>query len=131
MNKLIIFFAFIGITAMNVASAQIYREDDKEGLRVFLRQPSAETGKINAEQLGLQIGDTLDWQTGEAWVEKIEALAWNDESPKRLIEIYVGSLESWPGPGNNLAGILDASKWSKLTRLQCTFNALTVSYNLI
>ena len=35
----------------------IYHEDDKEGLRMFLRQHSAEAGKTNGEQLGLEINN--------------------------------------------------------------------------
>ena len=117
-----LFFAFIGISAMNSASAQTYHEDDKEGLRIFLRQPSAETGKINAEQLDLQISDTLNWRASEAWVEKIVNLTWNDESPKRLIGNHT-NFRGWRW--RKLAGTLDASKWSKLTYLYCPYNQLT------
>jgi len=119
----LIAFAFTGI--VNCAKAQTnYHEDDKEGLRIFLRQPSAEAGKINAQQLGLTINDTLNWQNSEAWIEKIaDFFYWNDELPKRLIKIVVDYPYSvWYG--RNLAGILDASKWSKLTILNCSDNKL-------
>jgi len=108
------------IFAVITATAQTYHEDDKEGLRVFLRQPSAVEGKINAEQLGLEISDTLNWQTDEEWVTKIVGLIWNDDTPKRFIEI---SYDEWFY--KNLAGTLNASKWTKLQKLYCDNNQLT------
>jgi hypothetical protein len=98
--------------------SMIYSEDDKEGLRRFLRQPSAVAGKTNGEQLGLQIDDMNNWENNEAWVEKIRCLKWNDELPKRLIEI------DWDGL--SLAGMLDAGKWRELTFLWCLFTSLSV-----
>ena len=92
MNRVTFFFAFIGVIAMYSAKAQTFHEDDKEGLRMFLRQLSAEDGKINAEQLGLQINDTLDWQDSETWVEKIEGLVWDSNIlNKRLNALQAGS----------------------------------------
>jgi hypothetical protein len=64
-----------------ITEAPIYHNDDKEGLRAFLRQPSAWSGKINAQLLGLEISDTLNWQTQEEWVEKVEGLTWDLENP--------------------------------------------------
>ena len=119
----------LGITVIFVAisaTAQTYHEDDKEGLRMFLRQPSAQKRKINAEQLGLKIKDTINWQKNEAWVTKVKSLIWNEDTPKRLIEIY-----NYDGGNNyndwaykNLAGTLDASKWTKLRKLSCPYNKL-------
>ena len=130
MNRIIFFFAFIGIIVMSCTTSPSYHEDDKEGLRMFLRQPSAKNSKLNAEQLGLAISDTLDWQNSEKWVRKINGLVWNNESPKRLIEISAKNRfdfrnfnEGWSK--RNLAGNLDASKWSKLTTLKCDGNQLT------
>jgi len=70
---------FMGVTAMGCAKD----EDDKEGLRKFLRQSSVENinGSINAEQLGLKIKDTINWQNSGKWVRKIECLVWNSELP--------------------------------------------------
>ena len=96
-------------------TAQIYHEDDKEGLRIFLRQPSAVAGKINAEQFGLSLNDTINWKTDEGWVSNICCLNWNDENPKRLIEINYWSY-------SNLAGTLNASKWTELQMLDCQVN---------
>ncbi|MCL2511317.1 MAG: leucine-rich repeat protein [Bacteroidales bacterium] len=100
-----------------VGSCQIYHEDDKEGLRSFLRQLSAEADKINAEQLGLTVSDTLNWQIDEEWVNKIVNLTWNTEVPKRLTQIGWGD--------KNLTGTLNASIWKKLEVLDCYGNQLT------
>ena len=138
MNRIIFFFVFIGVITMDSAIAQTYHEDDKEGLRMFLRQFSADDGRINAERLRLQISDTLDWQDNEAWVDKINAiLEWNDESPKRLVEMNVAKVIALHAATFDvnilLTGILDASKWSKLTSLSCEHNqleALDISANI-
>ena len=94
-----------------------YHPDDKEGLRAFLRQPSAVEGKINAQQLGLNVSDTTNWQTDEAWVAKVINLTWNDETPKRLIFVKPFS--------RSLAGNLDATKWTALEELNCQNNQIT------
>ena len=107
---------------MPIFGQPIYHEDDKEGLRIFLHQPSAEAGKINAEQLGLQITDTMSWQTDETWVGKVINLMWAESSnPLRLVGI------TWME--KNLAGNLNASRWTALTQLYCDNNQLT-SLNL-
>jgi len=96
-----------------------YHEDDKEGLRNFLRQPSAHEGKTNGEQLGLTRSDMDNWQNSEEWVEKLEDnIEWNNESPKRLTSLYC--LEC------ALLGTLDTSKWSELIALEVSVNELTV-----
>ena len=104
-------------TAKNSTASPIYHEDDKEGLRKFLKQPSMRYGDINAERLGLCYSDTTDWQNSEEWVAKITNLTWNNKSPKRLIKI------DWSE--KNLEGSLDASKWKELTYLDCSSNLLT------
>ncbi|MCL2435446.1 MAG: hypothetical protein FWD09_04820 [Lentimicrobiaceae bacterium] len=107
--------------AKNSAVSPIYHEDDKEGLRRFLEQPSIEYGEANAKQLGVS---ALDWQNSEEWVAEIPNLTWNNESPKRLIKI------DWSR--KCLAGTLDASQWKKLIYLDCSRNylfALDVSTN--
>ena len=128
MKKLKIYTACMLILATVSTTAQTYHENDKEGLRIFLRQPSAQAGKINAEQLGLQISDTLNWQNDEVWVTKVVYLVWNEETPKRLTGIYnTGIIWGWGGWNyRNLAGTLDATKWLKLNRLFCSYNQLTI-----
>ena len=60
MKRLVFFFACAGIIAICSAKAQTYHEDDKEGLRIFLRQPSAEKGKMSVAALKKQTkGKTL------------------------------------------------------------------------
>ena len=110
-----------------------YHNEDKEGLRIFLQQPSAETGKINAEWLGLQTSDISDWKKNEAWVGKVAGLTWNNEAPKRLVEIdwslQIISERPFDPP---LSGSLDASKWAVLKKLKCSgnpINALDLSKN--
>ena len=112
----------IALMLIVTTTAQTYHEDDKEGLRIFLRQPSAVAGKMNAEQLGLQISDTANWQTDEAWVTKVADLTWNNETPKRLISI--GSY-NWGWNNKNLSGTLNASKWTKLKGLYYSNNPIT------
>ena len=117
MNDKFLCVAFLCVLIMSCTNAQKYHEDDKEGLRAFLRQPSIMDGKLNVEQTGLTIGDTLDWQNSESWVQKIEGLVWNDKSPKRLTEI------EWTF--RYLGGNLDARLWRDLTVLDCLSNELT------
>jgi len=115
----ILFLGLLLFVSAVSAQAQTYHPDDKEGLRAFLRQPSAEAGKINAQWLGVTLADTANWQTNEGWVTKIPGLVWNNATPKRLTEI-----------GNDwcaceLAGYLDAKKWKMLETLYCDGNQLT------
>ena len=112
----------------------VYHNDDKEALRVFLQQPSAASGKINAELVGLSISDVNGWNNkdNENWVEKIAGLTWNNEIPKRLIEADFSSpmnpdmlvnhdLPFWL----RLAGRLDASKWTRLNSLKIFATQIT------
>ena len=117
--------AIVGMSVSNVWSQNDYHEDDKEGLRIFLRQPSAEKGKTNAERLGLSISDTLDWQNDEGWVTKVDELVWNEETPKRLIKIRAERYGAGGWCFAKIAGVLDASKWTKLQILGCHVNQLT------
>ena len=122
MKKILLFLIFL-LTISAFSFAQTYHEDDKEGLRIFLRQPSAIAGQINAQRLGLQQSDTLNWQTQEAWVPKILNLQWNNESPKRLIEIeWVGNFND-PN-ATNLSGNLDCSKWAHVSKVSCGMNQI-------
>ncbi|PXV66784.1 M6 family metalloprotease-like protein/predicted secreted protein (Por secretion system target) [Dysgonomonas alginatilytica] len=94
-------------------STNIYHEDDKEGLRQFLRQPSAEAGKLNLELVGLTVSDTIAWDLSEDWIEKQYlpevSLVWNTESPRRLVDFYIKALK--------ISGSLDCSKFAELLDL--------------
>ena len=134
-------------------SKNMYHEGDKAGLRKFLLQPSAVKGKKNAEIVGLHRDDiaNLKDKDNEEWVEKIKGLVWNDEPEKRLVEIWwtrsysMDELKIWWAILNmnelekmfeenrknieedigTLAGTLDARKWSELTTLNVSGNAIT------
>ncbi|MDR1980855.1 MAG: hypothetical protein LBQ39_04435, partial [Tannerellaceae bacterium] len=95
----------------------IYHEADKATLRAFLSQPSAESGETNGERLGLTTEDMETWETDEDWVEKVAGLSWDEESPKRVINI------DWYEKG--LAGNLDLSGCEALINLSCYSNELT------
>ena len=84
---------------------------------MFLRQPSAVKGEINAQRIGLTLSDTAAWYADENWITKIQPyLVWNNDVPKRLDSLTY----SWES--KLLAGVLDASKWSELTYLNFRFN---------
>ena len=104
-----------------------YYENDKEALRRFLRQPSAQSGKLNLEQLGLEIADTANWTKEEEWITKIRFIYWNIEKPKRLIgignadfsELKPGETKAFGGWSTmSLQGNLDATSWTKLECLK-------------
>jgi len=126
-NSFPLFFSLLAafLAICHLSLAQTYHEDDKEGLRMFLRQPSAIAGEINAQRLGLQLSDTLSWMTDEAWVSKVIRLEWNSEIPKRLISIEKHENNTTGWQSKNLAGHLDCSKWTYLSRIICTSNNLT------
>ena len=115
-------------------SSFTYSEDDKEGLRVFFRQPSAIPGQFNGQIVGLTVTDTLNWRTSEDWLEKLKSsgggiliLSWTDDTPKRLYYFWCASFE-------NIAGTLDARKWSELINLQVSttsVNALNITDNVL
>ena len=96
---------------------QQYHEDDKEGLRQFLRQPSAMINKLNLELLGISVTDTVNWYISEDWVNKINTfqphytyVQWNEESPRRIQEVYLSAV-------NKISGFLDCSRFTKLESL--------------
>ncbi|MDR1938041.1 MAG: hypothetical protein LBQ73_06045, partial [Tannerellaceae bacterium] len=100
--------------------AQTYHEADKATLRAFLSQPSAFRGETNGGCFGLTPADTAAWTTNEDWVAKVsrnDRITWNSESPKRVAIIKWGK--------SSLAGSLDLSGCTALTRLECNGNQLT------
>lgn len=101
-------------------SAQVYHEDDKEGLRQFLRQPAAVVGKFNYETLGLAKSDTLGWDVSEDWITKIPnyRIIWNQSLPKRITEISVDFAYTYYDPSlPKFAGEFDCSYFQQLTKL--------------
>ncbi|MDR2039887.1 MAG: T9SS type A sorting domain-containing protein [Bacteroidales bacterium] len=103
--------------------SQNYHEDDKEGLRTFLRQPSTVSGKLNLEALGLSVTDTLDWTVSENWITKLNTAricVWNSNNPQRLTGFTYGGLSE-----PRLSGSLDCSKFQYLITLVCRTNDLS------
>lgn len=93
-----------------------FHEQDKEGLRNFLRLPSAEEGKLNLEFAFLTISDTLNWYTSEEWVDKLTfRVGWNRDNPKRLTNISFGSDDAYSK--YQFGGYVDCSKFTELTSL--------------
>ena len=114
-NTFLVLAAFWGLSLG--AKAQVYNEDNKEGLRIFLRQPSSTAGQINAEKLGLTIADTANWLIDETWVSSVAGITWNNATPKQVISVVCDH--------KMLAGTLDATKWSEITFLKCEVNGFT------
>jgi len=127
MKKYILFFIVFSLITL-YCKGQVYHSDDKEGLRAFLRQSSAVSGQINAQQLGLQLSDTLNWHTQEFWVSKVIGLVWSESSPKRLKKI--GSVFGYEWNNKFLAGGMNCGKWQELEQLFCSNNQLkTIDVN--
>lgn len=119
--------------------AQTFHEDDKEGLRNFLRQPSAVEGKshldlINEYRTGNLI-DSTTWYQNEEWVTKVNP-NWNDEvqfrvewstesdKPKRLTELTMET--HWMGGRYPcyFAENIDLSNFTELTYLKIRASAI-------
>ncbi|MDR2921289.1 MAG: hypothetical protein LBV72_18240, partial [Tannerella sp.] len=106
----------------------IYDEDDKEGLRAFMRQEQTHSVE-NFYGFGLNPSDTLSWYESEEWVEKISTLTtigyclWNEETPKRLTGLFINTTPWEHDP--YFRGILDCTPFEKLESLRCDNNSLT------
>jgi len=113
MKRFLFLFSLIFATFFSIA--QTYHPDDKEGLKIFLRQNG------NFQKLGLEINDTLNWKTSETWVSKIPGLLWNSSAPKRLT--HVGNRMDWWAIG--ISGVLDCSKWEELRLINVSYNYIS------
>jgi hypothetical protein len=67
----------------------------------------------NYEHFGLSDG----FENTPDWIEKVAGVSWNDESPKRITNIY------WPSRG--LYGGLDVTGLEKLVGLDVSYNEIT------
>ena len=115
MKKFFTWFIVLILTSFYaVAQTFTYHPDDKEGMRIFLRQPSDSAGIINAEQLGLQISDTLDWYNNDDWIPKVQAFKWDLFDYYRVVKIECQN--------KRLAGRLNGEKWPRLELLHCYDN---------
>jgi len=117
MNKKLLFIAFCAFISVCTLRAQVYHESDKEGLRKFLRQPSAHAGLSNFELMNLSVSDTISWYDSEDWVDKLYAPAttagnrWSSSQPKRLKRLSVS------GSDKSLGGELDCRDFEMLEEL--------------
>jgi len=117
MKKLFMFVIVLILTGFYaVGQSFTYHPDDKEGMRIFLRQPSGVTGKINAECLGLQLSDTLNWNSSDAWIPKVTGFTWklSEDNYYRIAKIECGN--------KGVAGQLNGAKWTHLETLHCYDN---------
>ncbi len=124
MKKL--FTRFFALLLLGSASMQMYanptgtyNEHDKEALRSFLRQPSAQAGNLNLQRVGLTLADTANWQTDETWISKLTGITWTTTAPKQLQDIP----NLWSG--KKLAGVLDFSNCTEFVRIGLNNNSIT------
>lgn len=120
--------------------AQTYHEDDKEGLRNFLRQPSAVEGLTHLDLLNsgrptTSLIDSSAWYEDEEWVTKVNP-NWNDEvqfraewstetdNRKRLINLTIEIY--WKGGRYPVyfAENIDLSNFTELTYLKIRASAI-------
>lgn len=114
MKRVLRFLFFLPLLAFTSITlhAQTYDDAEKTALYNILIQNSATEGVKNYEKLGLTNTDLDNWQTDEAWVQKLidnNILVWNTESPKKLVTLDMAMKE--------IAGELDFSAFSKLNIL--------------
>ncbi len=115
MTKKLLYFMsvlFVSLLFSNNISAQTYHESDKEALRNFLKQLSADSININAVKVGLS--DTTNWTTNEEWVNSISGIFW-----------WGGRIMSIEWNDRGLAGDLDLSICSNLSGLSINDNEIT------
>jgi hypothetical protein len=86
-------------------------------LRGFLSQISYKPGFFNAQLLGLTLADMSDWETNDAWKEKLQGVTWNTNNPNQILSI------EWKG--KDLAGKLDLSGCPGMWSIDCSANKLT------
>ncbi|MFR9166155.1 MAG: T9SS type A sorting domain-containing protein [Dysgonomonas sp.] len=114
-------------------TAQTFDTNDKEGLRIFLRQPSSVENKLNLECIGLSVGDTLNWNTSEDWIHKIQNTTslnyidweWNQSRPNRLKRLEIKKLDVDNSSAPSLSGVLDCGLFSELEYLDCSNNKIS------
>ncbi|TWP23167.1 T9SS type A sorting domain-containing protein [Apibacter muscae] len=96
----------------NMVYAQKYHEDDKEGLRQFLRQEETiGRDKIyNLKSAGLTVSDTLNWYTSEGWINKLSNISLEFYgTDSRIISIILKN--------ESFIGNLNCEKFSQLEEL--------------
>jgi len=118
MNKKVLIISVLLLTGISIQAQPQYHPDDLEGLRKFLRQPSATSGIINAQFLGVTITDTIGWYNSHNnWVNKLVGVEWNEDEEKKITKI------NWYSSG--VSGILDCKYFIKLENLNINMNQIT------
>ena len=110
-----------------------YNEADKEALRGFLRQTSANAGRVNlyyvsrAYEASNAMPDTLNWQNEELWIGKLHGIIWTESVPKRIVKIgyEAGGSFSTVWNAGSLAGSIDLSQCTEVTNVICSANRIT------
>ncbi|NDW18833.1 T9SS C-terminal target domain-containing protein [Dysgonomonas sp. 216] len=113
---LLILIILLGVESV---MALDFYEEDKEALRVFLRQSSINEGRSNFEELGLAVSDTIDWQTTENWVYTLcdnGYLSWIYDPVSRLERLSYLYLQF--DKARQLGGVLDCSHFGLLSKLK-------------
>lgn len=100
-----------------------YDEAELADLRAFLRQESQYEGILNAEQLGLSLADTLEWETSGKWIVRLA-----NHGYVSLTEDPISGKKRVTGinfVAKGVAGNLDLRACTELTGLSCYANKLT------
>lgn len=128
MNRYIFLFIFSIISIFSV-DASNYDTNEKEALKQIIRSDIFE--------FGLDVSDTLTWNSSNEWISKVYGLTWNDDKSKKLIEIlwnYIPLHSVSFSPFSQLTTLdcsyceiveLDVRKNKKLEELRCSNNQLT------
>lgn len=139
-NKILLFTLALFTTSSFFSDiySQSYNENDKDGLRAFLRQQSANTNITNFESLGFSQADTINWNSSEEWLTLLQEpkagayidWAWDMSSPSRLTRL---ELKSFDDTNTQLAGFLDCKFFADLEYLDCSnsqISTLNISENI-
>ncbi len=116
-RRTVLLFLWSALSMGSILAQTNYASPDKACLRDFLRQYDPELRICNYPKVGLTVEDTLNWETSESWIEKIQGLSWTEESPKRISAIHLS--------GYSLTGSLNLSGLSALDSVDCSVNRLS------
>ena len=108
--KNILFLGIFLCWGVKIAVAQTLNLNEIDKLKQFLVLESAEAGKKNYQQLGIQSLETMD-------LSKVNGLVWNVN----------GRLDSLTWSNKKLGGDLDLSGFTELRYIQCTDNRYPVA----
>jgi hypothetical protein len=96
---------------------EIYHQGDVQCLKNFITQKNEFDQLTNAQALGLDKYDLIDWNDKQDWVEKLYGVEWNNHKPKRIISLKWIDLQK-------IVGILTLIDCHELLLLDCGFNQL-------